>query len=120
MAILAWPETAERNDSQAISDQPEPGAERRSERRFSFERAFATATIMGEEDRQQPCRILDASRSGMRIGLKTPLPVGVQIHVRWENNFFVGASRYRGIKQKKSKDHTKHRSMIQRPNTRDR
>jgi hypothetical protein len=68
-------------------------ADRRRERRYRIKGTQGTATILGEEE-SAACRIINVSRSGMRIALRAPLPPESQVNVTWDDKFFVGSIRY--------------------------
>ena len=51
----------------------------------------ATASVLGSGEDGIDCHILKVSRAGMRIAVRRPMPLGEQIYVAWENEFFVGA-----------------------------
>ena len=51
----------------------------------------ATASIIGSGEAGVECHILKVSRECMRIAVALPIPLGEQINVEWENEFFVGA-----------------------------
>jgi len=57
----------------------------------------ALASILGNGEAGVECHILRVSRDGMRIAVPLPIPLGEQINVAWENEFFVGAVCYSGI-----------------------
>jgi hypothetical protein len=57
----------------------------------------ATASILGSGEDGIDCRILKVSRAGMRIAVRLPMPLGEQINVAWENEFFVGAVCYSAV-----------------------
>jgi len=63
-------------------------AERRREERRKVG-VTGTASLLGSEE-STPCRIIDASHSGMKIAVSRPLPVNQQICVEWGRQFFVG------------------------------
>lgn len=63
--------------------------ERRREQRFAVEQT-CTASVLGCEESRAECRILDVSRSGMRIAVSGLFPVNAQIHVERGDRFFVG------------------------------
>jgi hypothetical protein len=54
----------------------------------------ATASVLGSGEDGIDCRILKVSRAGMRIAVRRPMPLGEQINVAWEDEFFVGAVCY--------------------------
>lgn len=62
--------------------------ERRREQRFAVEET-CTAGVLGEESRIA-CRILDISRSGMRIAVNGSFPGNAQVHVERGGDYFVG------------------------------
>ena len=51
----------------------------------------ATARVFGSGEEGIDCRILKVSRARMRIAVRLPMPLGEQINVAWEDQFFVGA-----------------------------
>jgi hypothetical protein len=66
--------------------------ERRSERRHKTA-LDATAKILGVEESEAPCHIVNICSSGMRITLSAPVLPGAQVQVQWGDHFFVGARR---------------------------
>jgi hypothetical protein len=50
----------------------------------------ATASVLGSGEDGIDCRILKVSPARMRISVRLPMPLGEQINVNWENQFFVG------------------------------
>jgi hypothetical protein len=68
-------------------------AERRREERVDVSRA-GTAMVLGQEETRTSCRVLNVSRSGMRMAAAHDFTVGIQVMVEWENEFFVGSIRY--------------------------
>lgn len=61
-----------------------------------------TASVLGSEETRTNCRILAASRRGMRIEVVGGFPADGQINVEWGNEFFVGTirfSRFQGEQQ---------------------
>ena len=77
----------------AAAENKGPFLETRREARYRTER-FGTASLMGESNRQVPCRIINASRSGLRIASGREFPKGAQVCVQWGEQFFVGAVLY--------------------------
>jgi hypothetical protein len=67
----------------------QPGNDRRRERRFSCTRRHASAQLLGE-DTQFECSIANVSRSGMRLVTRRDLPLGSQLQIHWDEEFFVG------------------------------
>ena len=67
--------------------------DRRQERRYRLKGTQGTAAVLGQEE-SSACRIINVSRSGMRIALRDPLPPEAQVNVTWEDKFFVGSIRY--------------------------
>lgn len=76
------------------------GADRRRERRHAARRA-ANASILGSEGPSVNCQIVDVSRSGMRITLSEPVPMGAQVHVTWGSEFLVGTVCYTAVEKEK-------------------
>jgi hypothetical protein len=72
--------------------------ERRKERRYAVAAVPVTASVLGDGGAAMDCRILDVSRSGMRIAISQPLPQNAQISVAWGNQCFVGTSCYSFVK----------------------
>jgi hypothetical protein len=68
-------------------------ADRRLERRYRIKETRGAAAVLGREE-NAVCRIINVSRSGMRIALREPLPPEAQVNVTWEDKFFVGSIRY--------------------------
>jgi hypothetical protein len=54
----------------------------------------ATASVLGSGEDGIDCRILKVSRARMRIAVQSPMVLGEQINVAWDNQFFVGAVCY--------------------------
>lgn len=77
----------------AVLRRQSSGAERRRERRREINRS-CTACILGEEETRAACRIVDVSRSGMRIASSAQFPTAAQIIVEWGSEFFVGTICY--------------------------
>lgn len=63
--------------------------DRRREQRFAVEES-CTASVLGSEESRIACRILDVSRSGMRIAISGSFPCHAQVHVERGREFFVG------------------------------
>ncbi len=76
----------------ALLDETE-GSERRRESRYAVDQE-CTALILGHEESRTGCRIIDVSRSGMRIAITGSLPPDAQINVEWGQEFFVGTICY--------------------------
>ena len=70
----------------------DPSKRRRAETRAEAARE-CTVAILGEEGRTD-CRMLNFSRSGMRIAAGRQFSPGAQLIVEWENGFFVGTVRH--------------------------
>jgi hypothetical protein len=66
----------------------------RLERRFRIDGRGAVATVLGGDELRVPCRIVNVSRSGMRIALAQPVPETACMQVDWGRNFLVGNVRY--------------------------
>ena len=67
--------------------------ETRRETRYRTERS-GMASILGDLNRQVPCRIINTSRSGLRITSSREFPKGAQVCVQWGEEFFVGTVVY--------------------------
>ena len=67
--------------------------ETRRETRYRTERS-GMASILGDLNRQAPCRIINTSRSGLRITSTRQFPKGAQVCVQWGEEFFVGTVVY--------------------------
>jgi hypothetical protein len=65
----------------------------RREARYQSERP-ASVALLGDSSRQSACRIVNVSRSGMRITSTRNFPKGSQVCVQWGDEFFVGAVLY--------------------------
>ena len=65
----------------------------RRESRYRADRS-GLASILGDPSHQAPCRIVNASRSGLRIESSRHFPKGAQVCVQWGEEFFVGAVLY--------------------------
>src|SRR5438874_2401884 len=72
-------------------------ADRRQEHRYRMKATRGAATVLGQ-DEPAACRIINVSKSGMRIALRDPLPPEAQVNVTWEDRFFVGSIRYSFVK----------------------
>jgi hypothetical protein len=71
--------------------------ERRTEPRRQVE-LTGTASVLGCEETRTRCRIINVSRSGMRIALDGALPPDAQINVEWGSEFFVGTIRCQQVR----------------------
>ena len=71
--------------------------ERRREKRFDISRE-CTVAVLGEEETRSSCRVLDISKSGMRIASTSAFADRVQVIVQWDNEFFVGTVCHRNQK----------------------
>ena len=67
--------------------------EARREARYRSEQS-GTVSLLDDPARQAPCRIIDASRSGLRIASSRQFSKGSQVCVQWGGQFFVGAVLY--------------------------
>ena len=67
--------------------------ERRREPREEVMRR-CTASLLGQEETRTACRVLNVSRSGMRIAVGAEFAKDVQVIVEWDNEFFVGTVCY--------------------------
>ena len=67
--------------------------ERRREPREEVVRA-CTASVLGQEETRTACRVLNVSRSGMRISVGAELARDAQVIVEWDHEFFVGTVCY--------------------------
>jgi hypothetical protein len=65
----------------------------RREPRFRSERP-ATAALLNDSTRQSACRIVNTSRSGLRLVSARNFLKGSQVCVQWEGEFFVGTVLY--------------------------
>jgi len=70
--------------------------ENRQEPRSAVDRSGATVSVLGEpaSDRRAPCRIVNLSRSGLRIASQRSFPKDAQLLVQWGDEFFIGTVRY--------------------------
>lgn len=66
----------------------------RRERRWPVWPAAATVSVLGEPGRPAPCRIVNTSRSGLRIAAPRDFPNGFQLQVQRGEEFFIGAVCY--------------------------
>ena len=66
----------------------------RRERRWPAWPAVTTVSVLGEPGRPTPCRILNASRSGLRITVPRNFPNGIQLHLQRGEEFFIGTVCY--------------------------
>ena len=66
--------------------------ERRREERYETDRE-CTVSVLGEGDTRTACRVLNHSRSGMRIATTVKFSAKSQLMVEWETGFFVGTVR---------------------------
>ncbi|GEM_PF-3383253 len=65
----------------------------RREPRYRSDRS-ATAALLGDSSRHSACRILNLSRSGMRLASRRSFLKGSQLCVQWGDEFFVGTVLY--------------------------
>ena len=65
-------------------------AERRREDRCNVPR-LCTAAVLGQEETRTPCRVLNVSRSGIRIAVCREFAMDAQVIVEWKREFFVGS-----------------------------
>ena len=72
--------------------QPKPHRERRYKTTLT-----ATAKIMGVEESEGPCRIVNISSSGMRIKWSATVPAVSQVEVHWGDHFFIGSIRHQSV-----------------------
>ena len=84
---------SEESAHSAAADKRSRALEARRETRYSAEQV-ASASLLGEPGRQVACRIINASRSGLRIASIRQFPRGAQVCVQWGEEFFVGAVLY--------------------------
>jgi len=77
----------------ALERRRKPSLEPARKQRCAINRR-ATASVLGSGEDGIDCRILKVSRACMRIAVQLPMPLGEQINVAWENEFFVGAVCY--------------------------
>ena len=77
----------------AISERRSKALETRREARYVSDQC-GIASVLGEPGRQAPCRIINASRSGLRIACDRLFPKGTQLCVQWGHEFFVGSVLY--------------------------
>lgn len=54
----------------------------------------ATVSVLGESGRQSSCRIVNTSRSGLRLISTREFARGSQVYVQWGEEFFVGSVLY--------------------------
>jgi hypothetical protein len=66
--------------------------ERRREERIEVARV-CTASVLGREETRTSGRVLNVSRSGMRIAVAGSFVKGAQVMVEWEDEFFIGTVR---------------------------
>jgi hypothetical protein len=78
--------------SKRLQTQGAATAEPRWEPRYKTT-VSATAKILGVEDAETPCHIVNISGSGMRIKWSGHVPSVCQIQVRWGDHFFIGSMR---------------------------
>ena len=84
---------SEESAHSAAADKRSQALDTRRETRYAKERS-ASVSMLGEADRQAPCRIVNSSRSGLRIASSRQFPRGSQLCVQWGEEFFVGAVLY--------------------------
>lgn len=65
----------------------------RRESRFRSDRS-AFASVLGDLNEPLPCRVVNASRSGLRIASGRDFTKGSQVCVQWGDEFFVGTVLY--------------------------
>jgi hypothetical protein len=67
--------------------------ERRREPREEVMRT-CTASLLGQEETRTACRVLNVSRSGMRMAARVEFAQDAQVIVEWDSEFFVGTVCY--------------------------
>jgi hypothetical protein len=85
--------TSEQSAHSAAAAKRTNGLNTRRETRYRWDRA-ASASILGDPNRQTDCRVVNVSRSGIRIASTRNFAKGAQVHVQWGDEFFVGAVLY--------------------------
>ena len=85
--------TSEESAHSAAAARRAESPETRRETRYRTDRS-ATASVLGDPNRQTPCRVVNASRSGLRIVSNHYFVKGDQVCVQWGEEFFVGTVLY--------------------------
>lgn len=87
-AVLASEESAHSNAAARRSP-----LDTRGESRFAADRQ-ATAALLSDSGRQSTCRVINTSRSGLRIVSSRHFLKDSQVCVQWGSEFFVGTVLY--------------------------
>lgn len=85
---------SEESAHQAAAERRKQSHEIRRERRWPAWPAVTTVSVLGEPGRPASCRIVNASRSGMRIAVPRNYPNGIQLHLQRGEEFFIGTVCY--------------------------
>lgn len=85
---------SEESAHRAATERRKRNCDNRRERRWPVWPAAATVSVLGEPERPAPCRIVNASRSGLRIAAPRNFANGIQLHVQRGDEFFIGAVCY--------------------------
>ena len=98
LTVLRNPKTGKRlwaseESAHSTAAAKRQGLDTRREARYESDRP-ATASVLGDPNRQSPCRVVNVSRSGLRITSARNFAKGTQVHVQWGDEFFVGAVLY--------------------------
>jgi hypothetical protein len=87
---ILWASEESAHSTAAVKRQ---GLDTRREARYESDRA-ATVSVLGDPNRQASCRVVNVSRSGLRIASTRNFAKGTQVNVQWGAEFFVGAVLY--------------------------
>src|SRR5579872_4601886 len=98
LTVLRNPKTsralwASEQSAHSTAAEKRQGLETRREARYASDWP-ATASVLGDPHRQSPCRVVDVSRSGLRLASPRNFVKGSQVHVQWGSEFFVGCVLY--------------------------
>ena len=68
--------------------------DRRTELRFGVDQPAVVSFPGGRKRKEVPTRIVEASKSGLRIQMDMPVKVGSIIKVKWESSVVTAEARY--------------------------
>ena len=98
LTVLRNPKTsralwASEQSAHSTAAEKRQGLETRRETRYDSDWP-AIAAVLGGAPRQSPCRVVNVSRSGLRLVSTRNFTKGEQVHVQWGSEFFVGCVLY--------------------------
>jgi hypothetical protein len=98
LTVLRNPKTsralwASEESAHSTAAEKRQGLDTRRENRYASDLP-ATVSALGGAQRQSPCRVVNVSRSGLRLVSTREFAKGAQVHVQWGEQFFVGCVLY--------------------------